>query len=106
MYPTVGRRSGGSGRAVLTFNAGLHQKRQGRTIAMLTDSRIDEALDAALAAGEVGIQVAAYSGDRLIVDAWAGSRAPDQDAPVDGETLFLVFSITKAVSAVALHIQA
>src|SRR4051812_40936867 len=72
--------------------------------AMLSDSRVDEALDTALAMGEVGIQVAAYSGDRLIVDTWAGSRTPDRHVPVDGETLFLVFSITKAVSAVAIHL--
>lgn len=55
---------------------------------------------------EVGVQVAAYLGGELVVDAWAGTAEPNTGRAVDGETLFNVFSVTKAVAATALHIQA
>jgi CubicO group peptidase (beta-lactamase class C family) len=62
------------------------------------DTRVRDALDRALELGELGVQVAAYSGDELVVDAWAG--------PVDGETLFPIFSVGKAFVATAIHLQA
>lgn len=55
--------------------------------------------------GEVGLQVAAYLGDRLVVDLAAGFSEPASRRPVDSETLFPVFSATKAVTATALHVQ-
>ncbi len=55
---------------------------------------------------EIGVQVAAYLDGELIVDAWAGLADPDTGKAVDGTTLFNVFSVTKAVAATALHIQA
>ncbi|MCG3776544.1 MAG: D-alanyl-D-alanine carboxypeptidase [Nitrospira sp.] len=69
------------------------------------DPRISAALSQARAFGERGVQVAAYLGDRLIVDAWVG-EADAAGRPVTGDTLFPVFSFSKAVSATALHIQA
>ena len=69
-----------------------------------TDARIDSALARAVELGENGVQVAAYVGDEMIVDAWTGEARPG--VPVDGDTLFPVFSVTKAVTATALHIQA
>jgi CubicO group peptidase (beta-lactamase class C family) len=60
----------------------------------------------ALALGEIGVQVAAYVGDELVVDAWAGKANQQTDAPVGGDTLFPVFSVGKAVAATALHVQA
>ena len=41
----------------------------------VTDSRVEEAIAAALEWGEVGLQVAAYLDGELIVDAWL-ARAP------------------------------
>jgi CubicO group peptidase (beta-lactamase class C family) len=67
---------------------------------------IDAALAEAIATTEVGIQVAAYLNGELIVDAWAGIADPDRDLPVGPDTLFCPFSVTKAVTATALHIQA
>lgn len=67
------------------------------------DPRIVKALDTARELGEEGVQVAAYLGGDLIVDAWAGAADPATGAPVDGSTLFNVFSVTKAVTATALH---
>ena len=68
---------------------------------------IDEALEYALSQGEIGVQIAAYAGDELIVDACAGAVAygPDQE-PVQRSTVFPIFSVTKAVTATAVHIQA
>jgi CubicO group peptidase (beta-lactamase class C family) len=70
------------------------------------DPRIEAALREVLARGEIGVQVAAYVGGELIIDAWAGLADLDAGSPVDASTLFPVFSVTKAVTAAALHIQA
>jgi len=67
---------------------------------------IASALRRALDLGEIGVQVAAYVGDDLVVDAWAGEANIDTKTSVDGDTLFPVFSIIKAVVATALHLQA
>lgn len=55
--------------------------------------------------GEEGLQVAAYLGTELIVDAVFG-EADRSGRPVTPDTLFPVFSFSKAVAATALHIQA
>jgi CubicO group peptidase (beta-lactamase class C family) len=63
-------------------------------------------LDSAIAQhGEVGIQIAAYQGERLVLDLAAGVVDPSSRAPVTSDTLFPVFSATKAVAATALHVQ-
>jgi CubicO group peptidase (beta-lactamase class C family) len=54
----------------------------------------------------VGVQVAAYLHGELVVDEVAGVADSQTGAPVDHETLFNVFSVTKAVTATALHLQA
>ncbi len=56
--------------------------------------------------GEVGLQVAVYSGDDLVVDIWAGTADTVMGTPVRADTLFPTFSVIKAVTAVALHLQA
>ena len=71
-----------------------------------SSSHVAEALKAALARGEVGLQVAAYLGGDLVVDSSAGVLAEGSTSPVAPETLFPIFSVTKAVTAVALHVQA
>jgi CubicO group peptidase (beta-lactamase class C family) len=71
-----------------------------------SDRLVEDALVRALASGEVGVQVAAYRGDELVVDTAAGVTAAAGGSPVDGETLFPVFSISKAITGVALHRQA
>jgi len=54
---------------------------------------------------EVGVQVAAYHQGKLVVDTWAGLADEGTGRPVDGDTLFNVYSMTKAVAATALHVQ-
>ncbi|MGO4755552.1 serine hydrolase domain-containing protein, partial [Streptomyces sp. 2MCAF27] len=64
------------------------------------------ALDRALELGETGIAVAAYHRGEPIVDAVAGLADAERGTPVDDRTLFPVFSVTKGVTATALHLQA
>jgi CubicO group peptidase (beta-lactamase class C family) len=71
-----------------------------------TDPRIVAGLTHALELGEVGVQVAAYQDGELIVDAWAGEVDPKRGTQVDGSTLFSTFSVTKAITVTALHLQA
>jgi CubicO group peptidase (beta-lactamase class C family) len=42
----------------------------------------------------------------LVIDTWGGLADEATGRPVDGDTLFNVYSVTKAVAATALHIQA
>jgi CubicO group peptidase (beta-lactamase class C family) len=71
-----------------------------------TDRRVEEALKVALDRGEEGLQVAAYLNDELIVDTWAGVADPATGRQVDQTTLFSVFSVVKALTVTALHVQA
>ncbi|KAH6682149.1 beta-lactamase/transpeptidase-like protein [Plectosphaerella plurivora] len=64
------------------------------------------ALARSIELGEFGISVAAYHRGELIVDAFAGVADKTTEKPVDAQTLFPVFSVTKGVTALALHIQA
>ncbi|WP_280438299.1 serine hydrolase domain-containing protein [Nocardia carnea] len=71
-----------------------------------TDVRVREALDRALELGETAISVAAYHRGELIVDAVGGLADSERGIPADEQTLFPVFSVTKGVTAMALHLQA
>src|SRR3989449_5169714 len=71
------------------------------------NSMVQEAVDAAISAGgEIGLQVAAYVEGKHVIDVWGGLADATTGKKVDADTLFPVFSVTKAVTAVALHIQA
>ena len=68
---------------------------------------VQEAVDAAISKrGEIGLQVVAYMDGKQVVDVWGGLADITTGRQVDADTLFPVFSVTKAVTAVALHIQA
>ena len=76
---------------------------------MATDPNriVQEAVDFAIRErGEIGVQVAAYLDGKQVVDVWAGLADETTGRKVEPDTLFHVFSVTKAVAAVALHIQA
>jgi CubicO group peptidase (beta-lactamase class C family) len=71
------------------------------------DHVVKRAIDDAVARGvETGVQVAAYLKGKLVVDTWGGVADEVTGRRVDGDTLFNVYSVTKAVAAVALHMQA
>jgi len=52
---------------------------------------------------EIGLQVAAYVNGVLAIDAWAGMADPAAGRPVEGDTLFMLSSTTKGVTATCLH---
>jgi len=64
-------------------------------------------LDRLVNAGqELGLQVAAYLGGQLVIDAWAGLADEPSGRPVDGNTLFTAFSISKGITATCIHVLA
>jgi len=68
---------------------------------------VQQAIDKAIADGrEIGLQVAAYHRGELVIDAWGGLADEATGRRVDGDTLFNVFSVTKAVAATAIHVLA
>jgi CubicO group peptidase (beta-lactamase class C family) len=70
------------------------------------DATVHAAIEKAVAAGtEIGVQVAAYYQGRLAIDTWGGLADERTGRKVDGETLFNVYSVAKAVTATALHMQ-
>jgi CubicO group peptidase (beta-lactamase class C family) len=75
---------------------------------MLTpQSHIQSFLDDQIASGkETGLQVAAYHKGRLVVDAWAGVADSETGRKVDGDTLFVVFSVTKGITVTVIHMLA
>jgi CubicO group peptidase (beta-lactamase class C family) len=75
-------------------------------MARITDDRVERAIEVARGAGEEGLGVAAYLGDELIINTWAGLADSGTGRVVDERTLFQVFSVTKAFTATALHVQA
>src|SRR5688500_14750065 len=52
---------------------------------------------------EIGLQAAAYLDGKLVVDAWAGMADEASKKPVDGDTLFMLSSVTKGVTATVMH---
>lgn len=78
---------------------------------MTIDGAANDAVRASLEAaideqGEIGIQVAAYLDGELVIDCWAGTADPATGRAVDGDTLFNVFSVSKALASTAVHVQA
>ncbi|OAL54593.1 beta-lactamase/transpeptidase-like protein [Pyrenochaeta sp. DS3sAY3a] len=69
------------------------------------DPRVLAALEESIKAGETGVSVAVYQRGELIIDAHAGIANPATSLPVTASTLFPVFSVTKGVTALAVHIQ-
>lgn len=68
---------------------------------------IDIAIARAVELGEQGMQVAVYLGEELIVNTWSeGFSHPVSGRPYDDRTLYPAFSVTKAITALCLHIQA
>ncbi|HEY2178137.1 MAG TPA: serine hydrolase domain-containing protein, partial [Caulobacteraceae bacterium] len=53
---------------------------------------------------EVGASFAAYRGEDLVVDLWAGRRYPDRSDPWTRDTLVNIWSATKGVTALAVAV--
>lgn len=69
--------------------------------------KIQKLLDAAVSDNqERGIQIAAYFKGERVIDAWAGAADPEGKMPVDGDTLFPIFSSGKGIVATVIHLLA
>jgi CubicO group peptidase (beta-lactamase class C family) len=53
---------------------------------------------------EIGLQVAAYLNGKLAIDAWAGMADEAKKSPVDGDTMFMLSSTTKGITATCMHL--
>jgi hypothetical protein len=54
--------------------------------------------------GEIGAVVAAYRKGDKVVDLWGGRRTPEGDSPWNEDTMVVVMSTTKGVSAMTLAV--
>lgn len=71
------------------------------------NAHVQSVVEASIAAGhEHGMQVCAYLHGRKVIDVAAGVKNPATGEKVDHDTLFNVFSVTKAVMLTAVHILA
>jgi CubicO group peptidase (beta-lactamase class C family) len=52
---------------------------------------------------EAGLQAAVYLDGKLVIDAWAGLADVANKKPVDGDTLFMLSSTSKGVTATCMH---
>lgn len=76
------------------------------TQALSRSQNVDDTIARLIAEGrEIGVQVTAYLDGKLAIDTWGGVADPETGRKVDGDTLFNMFSVTKAIAATALHIQ-
>ncbi|KAF4981910.1 hypothetical protein FZEAL_2379 [Fusarium zealandicum] len=71
-----------------------------------SDPRIAKALQAILDRGVTGVSVTAYYRGKAVIEATAGYADVEKDRPVKLNTIFGVFSATKGVTALAVHLQA
>jgi len=74
---------------------------------MIDDTPVRAAIRAAIDAGEEqALHVVAYRDGVPCIDVWDGLADPATRTPATADTLYNVYSVTKAVAATALHIQA
>jgi CubicO group peptidase (beta-lactamase class C family) len=79
----------------------------GRVTDAALNHEVQSLLQAAVDSGaELGVQVAAYHEGRLVVDVWAGIADARSGRAVGADTLFNVFSVVKAMTVSAVHLQA
>lgn len=68
---------------------------------------VQAVMDDLVATGEeTGLQLAIYQHGKLVIDAWAGVTQRGGSTPVDGDTMFTVYSCSKGVTAAAIHLLA
>lgn len=65
---------------------------------------LQAAVDRALDLGERGLQVTVMMGEDVVIEAWGGI-ADTSGRPVNERTIFPVFSVTKAATAIAALVQ-
>ncbi len=79
--------------------------RTARAVSSDANDKVRAVLDALVRdTPEIGLQVAAYLDGKLVIDAWAGMADSAAGKPVDGDTLFMLSSTTKGVTATCMHL--
>lgn len=74
---------------------------------MVDDSPVRAAIRASIDAGhEQAVHIVAYHKGQKVLDVWDGLADPATGKAATADTLYNVYSVTKAVAATALHIQA
>ncbi len=68
---------------------------------------VSELIEKQVADGrQIGVQVCVYKNGEMVVDAWAGTMGPDDPRPVQADSLFCAFSVTKGVASTLVHMLA
>jgi len=76
-------------------------------MSIVDTNAVKTAIRAAIDAGhEEAVHVVAYHKGSMVIDIWDGLADPARGIPARADTLYNVYSVTKAVAATALHIQA
>jgi CubicO group peptidase (beta-lactamase class C family) len=71
------------------------------------DSQVRKAIRETIEAGlEEAVHAVAYHKGKMVLNVWDGLADPANNKPATEHTLYNVYSVTKAVAATALHIQA
>jgi len=70
-----------------------------------THPALADGIRTALERGDVGVQVAVWGPDGLVAEGWGGHTDTSATRPVDADTLFPVYSVTKGITAAALQVQ-
>ena len=87
----------------------IRDTKERRNLMTITDvqTAVQTLLDDLISSGvERGLQAAAYLNGECVVDAWAGIADAGSGQPVNGDTLFTVFSSTKGVTSTVMHLLA
>lgn len=74
---------------------------------IIDDTPVRTAIRAAIDNGlEEAVHAVAYHQGKMMLNVWDGLADPAHGVPATADTLYNVYSVTKAVAATALHIQA
>src|SRR5262245_36510570 len=93
------------GGLALTATAASLWTRPAHAVTSAANDKVRAVLESLVADGpEIGLQVAAYLDGKLVIDAWAGKADVAARKPVDGDTLFMLSSTTKGVTATCRHL--
>jgi CubicO group peptidase (beta-lactamase class C family) len=99
------RRQVVGGFALAASAAALPLPSTAQSVRSAANDQVRAVLELLVADGpEIGLQVAAYLDGELVIDAWAGLADPAEGTRVDGDTLFMLSSTTKGVTATCMHV--
>jgi CubicO group peptidase (beta-lactamase class C family) len=84
--------------------AAAEASKPAQSVSSSANDHVRKALESLTSEGpEIGLQVAAYVNGKLVIDTWAGLADPATRKPVDGDTLFMLSSTTKGLTATCMH---